>query len=127
MLQTIQESNRNMRFHVRLVRSVLAIVLAFGVIGFAFAQPPATKDAAKTPAAKDAAKKDSAKNASKDAAKKDAAKAPDAKAKAADPPPPTAPPAAAPAAAPAATDANRPAAAEYQKVMEDWKTVLKEL
>lgn len=44
--------------------------------------------------------------------------------KAPDQPPPTTP-GGAPAAAPAA--ANRPAAAEYQKVFEDWKAVLKDL
>src|SRR5215207_7410627 len=47
-----------------------------------------------------------------------------AKEKTPDQPPPTAPGGAPAAAAPAA---NRPAAAEYQKVFEDWKTVLKDL
>src|SRR5262245_1904056 len=108
-----------MRSYVRVVRSIFAFLLALGFTGFVVAQPPAAKDAKAS--AKDAGKKDTAKDA-----KKDAAKAPAAKAKA-DQPPPTAPPTAAPAAAPAAADANRTAAAEYQKVMEDWKSVLKDL
>ncbi len=117
-----------MRLHARVVRSLAAIFLAIGLIGHTEAQQPAPKDA-KTPAAKDSGKKDSAKPAApKDTAKKDTAKAPTAKAKAAaDQPPPTTPPAAPQAAAPAAADTNRPAAAEFQKVMEDWKTVLKDL
>jgi len=40
-------------------------------------------------------------------------------------PPSTSPPA--PAAAAPAADANRPAAAEYQRLLEEWKTVLKEM
>lgn len=108
------------------VRLLLAFVLVFGISASVFAQPPAGKDA-KTPSAKDAAKKDPTKSdtAKKDAGKKDAAKAPPAKGKAADQPPPTAPPSTSPAAATAET--NRPAAAAYQRVMEDWKTVLKDL
>src|SRR5262245_37867267 len=118
-----------MRSHVRFAHSIWAFALVLGVAGFAYAQPPAAKDAAKSPTAKDAGKKDAAKDAGKsDASKKDASKAPTTKAKApADQPPPTAPPTAAKTAAPTATDANRTAAAEYQKVMEDWKTVLKDL
>src|SRR4029078_10181874 len=43
-------------------------------------------------------------------------------------PPPTAPPATSPAAAaPAGAEASRPAAAQYHQVLEDWKTVLKDL
>ena len=40
-------------------------------------------------------------------------------------PPSTSPPA--PAAAAPAADANRPAAAEYQRLLEEWKTVLKDM
>src|SRR6185369_6613547 len=47
-----------------------------------------------------------------------------AKDKAPDQPPPTSP-AGTPAAAPAPV--NRPATSEYQRLMEDWKTVLKDL
>ena len=112
-----------MRPIVRTFSSVFGFVVTLAIASVVFAQPPA-----KAPTTKDAGKKE----ATKDAGKKDAAKTPAAKAKApaADQPPPTAPPTAAPAAAPAAptaTDANRSAAAEYQKVMEDWKTVLKDL
>lgn len=46
--------------------------------------------------------------------------------KAADQPPPTIPPAGAPAAA-AQPPAAKPAAAEYNRLLEDWKTVLKDL
>src|SRR5437762_8464072 len=114
-----------MRSIVRPFCVICGFVLTSTSAGFVLAQPPAPKDAAKAPA-KDAGKKAS----TKDAAKKDAAKSPTAKAKApaSDQAPPTTPPvAAAPPAAPAAADANRPAAAEYQRLMEEWKTVLKDL
>jgi len=122
-----------MRLHVRVVPAIVAVWLSLGFAGFVGAQPPAAKDA-KTPAAKDAAKKDAAKDASaKDAGKKETAKGKAEKSNAekaksaADQPPPTAPPAGAQAAATTATDSNRPAAAAYLKVMEDWKAVLKDL
>ena len=44
-----------MRLHVRLLPSIFAFALAFGLVGLAFAQPPAAKDA-KAPPAKDAGK-----------------------------------------------------------------------
>src|SRR5581483_6555967 len=106
-----------MRSIVRTLLPLFGFAATLAFAGLALAQPPA----AKKDAAKDAAKaaKDTAK---KDAAKSDASKSTPSKAKSADQPPPTTPPTAAPAA-----DAARPAAAEYQKVLEDWKTVLKDL
>jgi cyclophilin family peptidyl-prolyl cis-trans isomerase len=86
-----------------------------------FAQPPAKKAPA-TPEAKKSATTPPPVTPPAAAAP---AATPDAKA--AVPPPTTAPPGAAATPGPAAANPNRPAAAEYLRLFEEWKNVLKDL
>ncbi|HMC12385.1 MAG TPA: peptidylprolyl isomerase [Pirellulaceae bacterium] len=91
-----------MRLTMHGFQTFVVFASAVALSGFASAQPPATKaPATKTPAANKAPKTEQ--------------------------PPPTVPPATVPAAAPAEANAKGPAAAEYQRLMEEWKTVLKDL
>lgn len=101
----------------------LALLVVGLFASLSLAQPPAKKDGKTTPAKKAEPK---AAAPSTPPATPPATTQAAADAAAATPAVPAPPPTTAQAAAPAA-DANRPAAAEFQRLFEEWKNVLKEM